>query len=80
MLSEPSFSERKKIITAALHAFGNDDDRNNQFNYEDRTRRAFDLADRKWVTEAMVIELKEFELFRKYALVITLPEIAVDGI
>lgn len=73
-LSEPSFSERARIVSASIFAFGVDIENKGDYIYQDVEKRQFDNACRKWMFDKITIELKNFDLLKKYVLLITIPE------
>lgn len=74
-LSEPSFSERAKIVSAAIFAFGVDIEEKGEYEYQDAEIRHLDDAHRRWIFDEMTIELKQFDLFNKYIMLITLSKL-----
>lgn len=74
-LSEPSFSEQAIIIDKALFAFGEDIDGAGRFNYQAYKTIHPEPTERHWKIGNKTIELKNYSILGKYALVITLPEI-----
>ncbi len=73
LLSEPGFSEQAQVIQNCLFTFGSDLNDRGEFIYQVRETKEQESAERTWVIENLVIELKHYELIDKYCLVITFP-------
>lgn len=77
-LSEPNFFEVSQIIERALIIFGDDIDRKQSFDHHSYKKDQQHLAERRWQFDNLEIELTQFALINKYALVITLEKTSDD--
>ncbi|WP_157750617.1 hypothetical protein [Mucilaginibacter gotjawali] len=77
-LSEPNFFEVSQLIGRALIIFGDDIDRKQSFDHHSHKKGQQHLAERRWQFDNLKIELTQFELINKYALVITLEKTIDD--